>query len=148
MSQDSVGLKDKYVFVITTVLIWNPTYCYGDIVEKNHHDFRMAKWPPWWYRLMLWFKIKSTEVHVTEVSALLQSSYEALSSLLYIHFYQHHIRPAAVHCNGHLPICPIWTCPWTKNLSNMQQIGFRLCGTHNLWNCWMDLPHLKLHGLV
>ena len=42
----------------------------------------------WWYRLMLWFEIKSTEVHATEVSALFQSNYEALLSRLYIHFYQ------------------------------------------------------------
>ena len=39
-------------------------------------------------------------------------------------------RPVVVHCHGHLPICPIWACPWTKNLSNLAQIGSRLCGTH------------------
>ena len=37
-------------------------------------------------------------------------------------------RPVVVHC--HLPICPIWACPWAKNLSNLPQIGSRLCGTH------------------
>ena len=37
-------------------------------------------------------------------------------------------RPVIVHCHGHLPICPIWACPWTKNLSNLPQIGSRLCG--------------------
>ena len=39
---------------------------------------------------MLWLKIKSTEVHATEVSALFQRNYEASLSLLYIyiHFYQ------------------------------------------------------------
>ena len=37
-------------------------------------------------------------------------------------------RPVIVHCHGHLPICPIWACPWTKNLSNLAQIGSRLCG--------------------
>ena len=42
----------------------------------------------WWYRLMFWFKIKSTEVHATKVSALFQINYEALLSLLYIYFYQ------------------------------------------------------------
>ena len=35
-----------------------------------------------------------------------------------------------VHCHGHMPICPIWACPWAKNLSNLPQIGSRLCGTH------------------
>ena len=25
-------------------------------------------------------------------------------------------RPVVVHCHGHLPICPIWACPWAKNL--------------------------------
>ena len=39
-------------------------------------------------------------------------------------------RPLVVHCHGHSPICPIWACPWTKNLSNLPQIGSRLCGSH------------------
>ena len=39
-------------------------------------------------------------------------------------------RPVVVHCQGHLPICAIWACPWAKNLSNLPQIGSRLCGTH------------------
>ena len=34
-------------------------------------------------------------------------------------------RPVVVHCHGHLPICPIWACPWDKNLSNLPQIGSR-----------------------
>ena len=38
-------------------------------------------------------------------------------------------RPLVVHCHGHLPICPIWACPWAKN-SNFPQIGSRLCGSH------------------
>ena len=51
MSPNSVGLKDKHVFVKTAVLIWNPPYYNGDIVEKrDHHDFRMAIWSP--YRLL------------------------------------------------------------------------------------------------
>ena len=40
-------------------------------------------------------------------------------------------RPVAVHCHGHLPICPRWSCPWAKNLSNLPQIGSSLCGTHS-----------------
>ena len=39
-------------------------------------------------------------------------------------------RPVVVHCHAHLPICPIWACPWAKNLSNLPQIGSRLCGSH------------------
>ena len=39
-------------------------------------------------------------------------------------------RPVVVHCHAHLPICPIWACPWAKNLSNLSQIGSRLCGSH------------------
>ena len=39
-------------------------------------------------------------------------------------------RPVVVHYHGHLPICPIWACTWAKNLSNLAQIGSRLCGTH------------------
>ena len=51
VSPNSVGLKDKYAFVKSTVLIKNPRYYNGDIVEKtDHHDFRMAIWPP--YRLL------------------------------------------------------------------------------------------------
>ena len=57
-------------------------------------------------------------------------------------------RPVVVHCHGHLPICPIWACPWAKNLSNLAQIGSRLCGTHISQKHWMDLPHLKFHGFV
>ena len=39
-------------------------------------------------------------------------------------------KPVVVHCHGHLPICPLWASPWAKNLSNLAQIGSRLCGTH------------------
>ena len=39
-------------------------------------------------------------------------------------------RPVVVHCHAHLPICPIWACPWAKNLSNLPQLGSRLCGSH------------------
>ena len=39
-------------------------------------------------------------------------------------------RPVVVHCHAHLPICSIWACPWAKNLSNLPQIGSRLCGSH------------------
>ena len=39
-------------------------------------------------------------------------------------------RPVGVHRHGHMPICPIWACPWAKNLSNLPQIQSRLCGTH------------------
>ena len=39
-------------------------------------------------------------------------------------------RPVVVHCHAHMPICPIWACPWAKNLSNLPQIGSRLCGLH------------------
>ena len=38
--------------------------------------------------------------------------------------------PLVVHCHGHWPICPIWACPCAKNLSNLPQIGSRLCGSH------------------
>ena len=39
-------------------------------------------------------------------------------------------RPVVVHCHAHLPICPIRACPWAENLSNLPQIGSRLCGSH------------------
>ena len=32
-------------------------------------------------------------------------------------------RPVVVHCHGHLPICPIWACPWAKNFSNQAALG-------------------------
>ena len=51
MSPNSVGLKYQYVFVKSTILIKNPPYYNGDIVEKSYlQDFRMAIWPP--YRLL------------------------------------------------------------------------------------------------
>ena len=31
---------------------------------------------------------------------------------------------------GHLPICFTYACPWSKNLSNLPQIGSIFCGTH------------------
>ena len=39
-------------------------------------------------------------------------------------------RPVVVHCHGYLSICPIWACPWAKKISNLPQIGSRLCGMH------------------
>ena len=56
-------------------------------------------------------------------------------------------RPVVVHCHGHLPICPIWTCPWAKNLSNFPQIGSRLCGTH-IWNHWMVVLGIGLKNKI
>ena len=38
MSPNSVGLKDKHAFVKTALLIWNPPYYNGDIVEKRYHQ--------------------------------------------------------------------------------------------------------------
>ena len=32
-------------------------------------------------------------------------------------------RPVVVHCHSYLPICPIWACPWAKNLSNHAALG-------------------------
>ena len=32
-------------------------------------------------------------------------------------------------CHGHLPICPIWTCPWAKNLAYQVPLGSPHCGT-------------------
>ena len=32
-------------------------------------------------------------------------------------------RPLVVHCHGHLPICPIWVCPWAKNVTNQAALG-------------------------
>ena len=39
-------------------------------------------------------------------------------------------RLVGVHCQGHMPICPIWACPWSKNFSNLPQIGSRFSGMH------------------
>ena len=38
--------------------------------------------------------------------------------------------PLVVHGHGQLPICSIWACPRAKNLSNLPQIGSRVCGSH------------------
>ena len=34
--------------------------------------------------------------------------------------------PVVVHSHGPVPICPVWVCPWIKNLSNWAQIASRL----------------------
>ena len=59
-------------------------------------------------------------------------------------------RPLVVHCHGHLPICPIWACPWAKNLSNQAALGpdfaeaislkplYGFIPFEVLWNC-LDL---------
>ena len=57
-------------------------------------------------------------------------------------------RPVGVHCHGHMPICPIWACPWAKNLVKFATNWVQTLRNAYLWNCWMDLPHLKFHGLV
>ena len=49
-------------------------------------------------------------------------------------------RPVVVHCHGHLPVCLIWACPWAKNLSNLPQIGSRLCGSHILETAGWNYP--------
>ena len=59
-------------------------------------------------------------------------------------------KPVGVHCHSHLPICPIWACPWAKNLSNQAALGPDFAETISLkpldgfipfevlWNC-LDL---------
>ena len=32
-------------------------------------------------------------------------------------------RPVVVQRHSYLPICPIWACPWAKNLSNEAALG-------------------------
>ena len=32
-------------------------------------------------------------------------------------------RPLVVHCHGHLPICPIWACPWAKTCKICHRLG-------------------------
>ena len=32
-------------------------------------------------------------------------------------------RPVVVQRHSYLPICPIWACPWAKNLSNQAALG-------------------------
>ena len=31
--------------------------------------------------------------------------------------------PVVVQCHSYLPMCPIWACPWAKNLSNQAALG-------------------------
>ena len=57
-------------------------------------------------------------------------------------------RPVVVHCHAHMPICPIWACPWAKNLVKFATNWVQTLRIAYLWNHWMDLPHLKFHGLV
>ena len=53
--------------------------------------------------------------------------------------------PVVVHCHSHLPICPIWACPWAKEIATNWVQTLR--NTY-LWKCWMDLAHLWFYGLV
>ena len=78
------GFKISTAVLTKTYLSFKPTL-FGLILLACFFAVHISP-RHWWYRLILWLKIKSTEVHATEVSVLLQSNYEALSSLLYIHF--------------------------------------------------------------
>ena len=75
ISISTAVLTKTYLSFKPTLFGLIPLACFFAVYISSRH---------WWYRLMLWFKIKSTEVHVTELSALFQSNYEALLSLLYI----------------------------------------------------------------
>ena len=57
-------------------------------------------------------------------------------------------RPVVVHCHGHLPLYPIWACPWAKSFSNSPHIWSRLCGTHISETAGWIYPHLKFYGHV
>ena len=59
-------------------------------------------------------------------------------------------RPVAVHCHGHLPICPIWACPWAKTYQichNAERISLKLLDGFTpfkvSWNC-LDLSLYKV----
>ena len=56
-------------------------------------------------------------------------------------------RPVVVHCHDHLPICPIWACPWAKNLSNQAAFGPDFAKPISL-KPLDDLYHLKFYGNV
>ena len=38
--------------------------------------------------------------------------------------------PIFVQHHSYLPTCPIWACPWAKNLSNQAALGTDFYGTH------------------
>ena len=56
-------------------------------------------------------------------------------------------RLVVVHFHSYLPVCPIWVCPWAKNLSNPAALGpdsaehislkprDRFIPFEVLWNC-------------
>ena len=72
-------LTKTYLSFKPTLFGLIPLVCFFAVYISSRHR---------WYRLNILFKIKSTDVHATEVSALFQSNYEALLSLQYIHFHQ------------------------------------------------------------
>ena len=45
--------------------------------------------------------------------------------------------PVVVHCHGHLPIYPIWACPWAKSLSNQAALGSELAEPISLTAGWV-----------
>ena len=52
-------------------------------------------------------------------------------------------RSVVVQHHNHLPTCPIWACPWTKNLSNLVPAGSRYLRSAYLWNYWTGFLHSK-----
>ena len=62
-------------------------------------------------------------------------------------------RLAVVQRHNHLPICPLWTCRWTKNLSNLVPTGSKFCGmyiietTAQIFSIWSSLE-LSWPGVV
>ena len=68
-------LTKTYLSFKPTLYGFIPLACFFAVHISSRH---------WWYRLMLWFKVKLTEVHATEVSRLFQSNYMKLYYHCYI----------------------------------------------------------------
>ena len=54
-------------------------------------------------------------------------------------------RPVVVHCHAHLPHMGL---PMGQKLVKFATNWVQTLRIAYLWNRWMDLPHLKFHGLV
>ena len=54
-------------------------------------------------------------------------------------------RSVVVHCHAHLPHMGL---PMGLKLVKFATNWVQTLWNAYLWNCWMDLPHLKFHGLV
>ena len=102
--------------------IWKPK-SHTEVKVTNRFKTFLPLNPPGWRGIVVTVRAGGCQTCRTHISV---TAWRIFSIRSFVEL----SRPLLVHCHGHLPICPIWACPWAKNLSNLPQIGSRLCGSH------------------